>query len=144
MNTLLENFRRFFSPLGSAQKTLFAGLVLAMILVLGGLFYWTFKPDYTLLFGSLPSESAQEIIDELGERNVPYRIENEGRSIYVQSSQVHELRIQLASQGLAQPDVMGYELFDENALGMTDFMQQVNKKRAMEGELSRSVNSLEQ
>src|SRR5690625_1351954 len=144
MNKLFENFQSFFSPLSPAQRTLFVGLAFAVILVMSALAYWAFKPDYQLLFGSLPAESAQIIMEELDERNVPYRLENEGRAIYVPSSQVHQLRIQLASEGVAQTDVRGYELFDENSLGMTDFMQQVNRKRALEGELSRSVNSLEQ
>jgi len=144
MNKLFESFQSFFSPLSPAQRTLFIGLAFAVILVMSALAYWAFKPDYQLLFGSLPAESAQIIMEELDERNVPYRLENEGRAIYVPSSQVHQLRIQLASEGVAQTDVRGYELFDENSLGMTDFMQQVNRKRALEGELSRSVNSLEQ
>src|SRR5690625_1825118 len=144
MNKLFESFQSFFSPLSPAQRTLFIGLAFAVILVMSALAYWAFKPDYQLLFGSLPAESAQIIMEELDERNVPYRLENEGRAIYVPSSQVHQLRIQLASEGVAQTDVRGYELFDENSLGMTEFMEQVNRKRALEGELSRSVNSLEQ
>ena len=97
-----------------------------------------------MLFGSLRPEAAQEVITQLEEQGVTYRIEGEGSSIMVPSSEVHELRMKLAAVSSTNSDVQGYELFDANSLGMTDFMQQVNKKRALEGELSRSINSLEQ
>ncbi|TVQ66270.1 MAG: flagellar M-ring protein FliF [Balneolaceae bacterium] len=144
MANLAQVFTEFFGPLSSAQRTMFVGLIAAILIFMGSLFYWALKPDYTMLFGSLNPETAQVIVEELDERGVPYKIENNGRAIFVPGSRVHELRMQLASVGLVQSDVKGYELFDENSLGMTDFMQQINKKRALEGELARSINSLNQ
>lgn len=144
MANITQVFQEFFGPLSTAQRTMFVGLVAAIFIFMGGLFYWALKPDYTMLFGSLNPETAQVIVEELEERGVSYRIENNGRAVFVPASRVHELRLQLASVGLVQSDVKGYELFDENSLGMTDFMQQVNKKRALEGELARSINSLNQ
>ena len=144
MSRYTEIINEFFAPLSTAQRTMFIGLIIVIITVIGTLFYWAQQPNYTLLFGSLQAEPAQGIIQELDERGVAYRIENSGRSIYVESNKVDELRIQLAPMGVTQSDVKGYELFDTNALGMTDFMQQVNKKRALEGELARSINSLDQ
>ncbi len=144
MGRLTESFRSFFEPLSPAQKSIFALLVVGLLTFVGMMFYMTLRPDYALLFGSLPSESANEIVEELEERNVSYRIEDGGRSIFVRRENVDELRMKLASVSMAHSDFKGYELFDENALGMTDFMQRVNKKRALEGELSRSISSLEQ
>ncbi len=144
MKRFFEGFQQFFSPLTAAQRVMFVGLVVTIVVFLGGIFYWALQPDYALLFGSVQPESAQEIITQLDEQGVQYKLEGDGRSIYVESDKVHELRLQLASDGLGSSDVQGYELFDSNALGMTDFMQQVNNKRALEGELARSVNSLEQ
>ncbi len=144
MNRFIESFQQFFGPLNPAQRTMFIGMVVAIILIVGFLFYWALKPDYTLLFGSLHNESAQEIVEQLDEKGIKYRIDDGGRSIYVPSSEVHQLRMELASSSTSQSDTNGYELFDENSLGMTDFMQQVNKKRALEGELARSINSLDQ
>lgn len=144
MSNITQNFQEFFGPLSAAQRTMFAGLALSILLFVGFLFYWSLKPDYVLLFGSLHAETAQEVIEELDQEGVNYRLENGGRSIYVTSDKVHELRMRMAASGLGRSDVRGYELFDENALGMTDFMQQVNKKRALEGELARSINSLDQ
>lgn len=145
MNRFFESFQQFFSPLSAAQRTMFTGLVLALVIFVGLLFYWTLQPDYSLLFGSIQTDSAQQIIEVLDEQGIKYKLEEGGRSIYVESDKVHELRIQLASEGFgSSSDVKGYELFDSNALGMTDFMQQINNKRALEGELARSVNSLDQ
>ena len=144
MSNLTDTFQQFFGPLNNAQRTLFVGLVTAVIVVMGLVFYWALKPDYSLLFGSLRPEAAQEVVTQLEEQGVDYRIEGGGSSILVPSSEVHELRMKLASVSSTNSDVLGYELFDANSLGMTDFMQQVNKKRALEGELSRSINSLDQ
>lgn len=144
MNRFTESFKEFFAPLSAAQRTMFFGLTITIIAVVGMLFYWALSPNYTLLFGSLKNEAAQELIQELDNRGVDYQLKNGGQSIYVQSDKVNELRIQLAPMGAPQSGMKGYELFDTNSLGMTDFMQQINNKRALEGELAKSVNSLEQ
>jgi len=144
METFSGKFEGFFGPLSIAQRSMFVGLVLVIVLFVGMLFYWALKPDYTLLFGSMHADTATQVIDELEEQGIRYRLKNDGRSIYVPTERVHELRLRMASTGVVRSDIKGYELFDDNALGMTDFMQQVNKKRALEGELARSINSLEQ
>lgn len=144
MNSFTERFKEFVAPLSTAQRTMFAGLAIAIILIVGGLFYWSLRPSYTLLFGSVENETAQEIIQELDERGVDYKLENNGRSIYVEGNRVDQLRIELAPIGAPKSDMKGYELFDTKTLGMTDYMQQLNNRRALEGELSRSINSLQQ
>lgn len=144
MSNITDTFQNFFGPLNPAQRTLFVGMVAAIFIIVGLLFFWALKPDYTLLFGSLQPDAAQEVVAELEESGVKYRVDDDGRSIYVPNSEVHSLRMKLATISSARSDVQGYELFDANTLGMTDFMQQVNKKRAIEGELSRTINSLDQ
>lgn len=144
MDKYLESFQDFFGPLSNAQRAMFIGLMVIIIAVIGGIFYWSQQTDYSLLFGKLQPDAAQEIVTELKNQGVDYEM-GDGGAIFVPVDKVHELRMQLASLGAgASSDVKGYELFDTNALGMTDFMQQVNKKRALEGELARSVNSLDQ
>lgn len=144
MSSFTKKIKNFLEPLSTAQRTLFFGLVVAMLIVIGSIFYWALSPSYTLLFGSLDQDAAQEIVAELDERGVSYELDNGGRSIFVSGEQVDELRLELASLGAPQSDMKGYELFDSNSLGMTDYMQQLNNRRALEGELSRSVNSLQQ
>ncbi len=144
MNKYFQLFQDFFGPLSGAQRAMFIGLFFVIIGMIGGLFYWSQQEDQMLLFGNLDPESAQEIVAELNNRGIKYSLEEGGRAIYVPSDRVHELRLDLAPMGGAFSDIQGYELFDTNALGMTDFMQEVNKKRALEGELARSINSLDQ
>src|SRR5690554_3716206 len=144
MSRYTEAFQQFFGPLSPAQRAMFVGLMLVLLGIMGGLLYWAQQEDQTLLFGSLQPASAQEIVAELETRSVSYELRNGGTAIYVPSNQVHELRLALAPLSGGLNDIKGYELFDTNTLGMTDFMQQVNQKRALEGELARSINSLEQ
>lgn len=144
MANLFDQAREFFEPLTLPQRAIFGMLMVIIVVFLVFMFRWIMAPDYSLLFGSLHPDSAQEIVAELDDLKVPYQIEDSGRAVYVPTDQVHELRMKLASKSFNQPNVQGYELFDSNTLGMTDFMQQVNKKRALEGELARSINSLQQ
>ncbi|PAU94626.1 flagellar M-ring protein FliF [Aliifodinibius salipaludis] len=144
MSSFIEKFKEFLEPLSTAQRTLFFGLVGAILIFAGTVFYWALSPSYTLLFGSLEQGAAQQIVTELDERGVNYELDNGGQSIYVPGERVDQLRLELAPLGAPQSDMKGYELFDNNSLGMTDYMQQLNNKRALEGELSRSVNSLQQ
>ncbi|MCW9705380.1 flagellar basal-body MS-ring/collar protein FliF [Fodinibius salsisoli] len=144
MSSFVEKVKEFLDPLSTAQQTLFFGLIGAILIFTGTVFYWGLSPSYTLLFGSLEQEAAQQIVTELDERGINYELDNGGSSIYVSNEQVDQLRLELAPMGAPKSDMKGYELFDNNSLGMTDYMQQLNNKRALEGELSRSVNSLQQ
>lgn len=144
MNKYVESFQEFFGPLSNAQRAMFIGLVVVVVTIMGALFYWAQQDEKVLLFGSLQPDVAQEIVSELKSRSIDYELQEGGKAIYVSDDKVHELRLEMAPMSGSFSDVKGYELFDSNALGMTDFMQQVNKKRALEGELARSVNSLDQ
>jgi len=143
MSNIIIGFKNYFSPLTGAQKLLFGLFSVGVLSLLGLLFYWALQPSYSLLFGSLSPESAQSIVEELKASNVSYRLEDNGKTIMVPRGEVYDLRLKFASQGAAGNDYQGYELFDQNNLGMTDFMQRINKKRALEGELARTVNSLD-
>lgn len=144
MDTFINNFKKFVEPLSPAQRIMFGLMVGLIILLVGLLIRWTLQPDYAILYGNLQPEVAAEIVEELDRQKIPYRIEDSGRSIFIPSGKVHEMRMKLASATASGPGVQGYELFDSNTLGMTDFMQQVNRKRALEGELARSINTIEQ
>jgi flagellar M-ring protein FliF len=101
---------------------------------------WFQKGDQQLLFANLSEEDAGAIIQKLGEQRIPYTATTGG--IMVPADKVYELRIQLASQGLPQGGGVGFELFDKTSFTMTDFVQKLNYRRALQGELSRTVRSL--
>lgn len=144
MSQVTESLQNFFQPLTLAQKVLFGLMTVAIMTVFIFLFYWALRPDYALLFGSLTPQNAQSIVEDLDSKNIPYQLTDGGAAIMVPRSRVHELRLEFAAKGNLGREYKGYELFDSNTLGMTDFMQRVNKKRALEGELARTINSLEQ
>ncbi|MGM0587472.1 MAG: flagellar basal-body MS-ring/collar protein FliF [Bacteroidota bacterium] len=144
MDRFVEQLKAFFGPLNTAQRLLFGLLSVVVLGILSMLFFWASRPDYALLFGSLNPDSAQEIVSELKDQGVDYQLEQNGSAIMVPRSQVYDLRLQYASQGMKSSEYKGYELFDSSTLGMTDFMQRVNMKRALEGELARTINALAQ
>lgn len=102
----------------------------------------TRQTDYQLLFANLQQDDASSIVGWLKERKVPYEIQGGGSSIYVPADQVYEARLELAGSGLPQGGGVGFEIFDKQSLGITDFVQKVNYLRAMQGELARTIASL--
>ena len=144
MATKDNQLQDFFGVMNSAQKIMFGLLLSLVIIISGAIFFWAQQDEQALLFGNLNPENANSIVQKLDEKNIDYKISNGGNAIYVPSDKVHSLRLELASYGGGNSETKGYELFDTQSLGMTDFMQQVNQKRALEGELSRSINSLTQ
>jgi len=144
MATSDSQIQEFFGVMNSAQKVMFGLLLSLVIIISGAIFFWAQQDEQVLLFGNLNSNNANAIVQKLDEKNIDYQISDGGNAIYVSSDKVHALRLELASYGGGNTDSKGYELFDSQSLGMTDFMQQVNQKRALEGELQRSINSLTQ
>lgn len=144
MATSDSQIQEFFGVMNSAQKVMFGLLLSLVIIISGAIFFWAQQDEQVLLFGNLNSDNANAIVQKLDEKNIDYQISDGGNAIYVSSDKVHALRLELASYGGGNTDSKGYELFDSQSLGMTDFMQQVNQKRALEGELQRSINSLTQ
>jgi len=100
------------------------------------------KAEYQLLFGNLDNTDAAAVVDRLKEQKVPYRLENGGRAIFIPADMVYETRLTLAGSGLPQGGGVGFEIFDKQSFGMTDFAQKVNYLRALQGELTRTITSL--
>jgi flagellar M-ring protein FliF len=98
--------------------------------------------DYNLLFAHMDNADAAEVVEWLKERKIPYRIESNGTSIYIPADKVYESRIELAGSGLPRGGGVGFEIFDKQSFGMTDFAQKINYLRAQQGELSRTISSL--
>lgn len=114
----------------------------ATIAVIAVLMMWASSPDYRVLYNNLGEADGGRIITELDGRGVPYRFSNNGQALMVPSDQVHPLRLYLAEQGLPQGGNVGLELMDNQAFGISQFAEQVNYQRGLEGELSRSIESL--
>ena len=98
--------------------------------------------DYRLLYANLASSDASSIIDWLKDQKIPYRLEDGGQAIHIPADKVYETRLMLAGAGLPQGGGVGFEIFDKQSFGVTDFTQKINYQRALQGELSRTISSL--
>ena len=113
------------------------GVALASLIFL---FSWSQKPNYQILYTNVSEGDSGLMIQKLKELKVPYKVE--GGGILVPSEKVYELRLQLAAQGLPQGGGIGFEIFDKTNFGTSDFVQKLNYRRALQGELSRTIQSL--
>lgn len=134
--------KNLFLNISRGKKITLICLVLASLIGCGLLITWSGKIDYKALYTHLDQEDAGLILNKLKEQKIPYRIDANGSTIMVPDDMVHELRIQLASEGLPQGSGIGFEVFDNTKLGMTEFAQNVNYQRALQGELSRTINRI--
>ncbi|MXS80814.1 flagellar M-ring protein FliF [Nitrosomonas eutropha] len=126
-----------------AQKKL--GLMVAaaaVIALFAGTWLWSQTPDYRVLYANLSEQEGGAIIDALQKMNVPYQFSESGGSILVPVNQVHEVRLHLAGQGLPKGNLSGFEILENQKFGSSQFLEQVNYQRALEGELARSIQSL--
>jgi flagellar M-ring protein FliF len=138
----MEQLRKLIAALSLRQKV---SIVLASVLVGGALFgfvRWKKEGDFKPLYTSLAPEDAAAVVQRLKETGVEYRINDSGNSVSVPSERVAELRLEMAGAGLARSGRIGFELFDKPNFGATDFTEHVNFRRALEGELERSVASI--
>jgi len=129
----------------SGQRKL--NLVIMAVLIITGLLsfvYFINQQDYRVLFSNLSSEDASSIVTKLKEKKIPYQVSPGGDVISVPSDQVSELRLDLAAAGLPHGGGVGFEIFDNKTLGATEFEQQLNYRRALQGELVRTINSLDE
>lgn len=114
----------------------------AVIAVLIGLWLWNKPPEYAVLFSNFTDRDGGAITAELDKLQVKHKFSENGSAILVPAEQVHDIRLKLAAQGLPKGGNVGFELMENQKLGVSQFLEQVNYQRALEGELARSVMSL--
>jgi len=144
LGEFLKNLRDGFSQLSPAKKFSLLVACLSTFVAIGFVVYLTGQEEYRVLFSGLTSEDAAAIVSKLQEKKVPYRLSPAGDTLFVPESKVAELRLELAASGLPQGGGVGFEIFDNRTLGSTEFEQQLNFRRALQGELARTINSLEE
>jgi flagellar M-ring protein FliF len=128
-------------------KSMSAAKIASLIMVVAGaiigfvfIMNWSGRQDYQYLYSNLSPEDAGEVLSRLKEQKIPYELTANGGSIMIPSDKVYETRLEMASQGLPRGGDVGFEVFDDTKIGMTEFVQNVNYQRALQGELSRTIN----
>ena len=124
-----------------ARKLSLIGVTLVSIALFTTIIMQSQVADYSLLFANMPSRDAASVVEWLKDRKIPYRLGDGGKDILIPADQVYEARLELAGSGLSEGGV-GFEIFDKQSFGMTDFAQKVNYRRALQGELMRTITSL--
>lgn len=114
----------------------------AAVAAIAALWLWSRTPDYGVLYSNLSDRDGGAIIASLQQMNIPYKFTEGGGALLVASNKVPEARLRLAAQGLPKGGTVGFELMDAQKFGTSQFAEQVNYQRALEGELARSINSI--
>ncbi|MDH2414631.1 flagellar basal-body MS-ring/collar protein FliF [Nocardioides sp. CER19] len=138
----LTRYTRAFADFTTGQKAV--ALIGTAALLLGGflVFRWAAAPTYAPLYSSLSGEDASAVVDELDKEGVKYQLSNGGTTVMVPQGQVYSARIALSGKGLPSSDDNGYSLLDNESLSTSDFQEQNDFKRAMEGELSKTIEAI--
>jgi flagellar M-ring protein FliF len=138
----MDQIKKLFA---SFSKQQIIGMIVAVLLVGGGVtsfVKWNHDRSFKPLFTGMSAEDAATVVQKLKESGVEHRISDNGSSVLVPEERVNELRLEMAGAGLPKTGRIGFELFDRNNLGITDFTEHVNYRRALEGELERSIKAL--
>ena len=128
--------------LSSQQKISLMVGAAAIVALLVGMWMWGANPEYRVLYSNLSDRDGGAIIDSLQQQNIPYKFSEGGGALLVPADKVHEVRLHLASQGLPKGSLVGFELMENQKFGTSQFLEQVNYQRALEGELARSMQTL--
>ena len=143
---LIQQFKEVWGRFSGLQKTLLIAIPLALLVALLVFIVASSQSKYEVLYSRLEERDAADVITELKKENVPYQVRGRDNviTILVPTDKVYDSRLSLAGLGLPRGSGVGYEIFDQPKWGSTDFTQKVNYKRALEGELQRTVGSLQE
>ncbi len=140
----MQNLLEFAKTLGAPRIAAMGAVTIALVGFFAFIILRVTAPEMTPLFTNLTLDDSAAIAKELDREGVPYRLRGEGNVILVARDRVARLRMQLAESGLPKGGGVGYEIFDRtDALGTTSFVQNINATRALEGELARTIRTLD-
>jgi flagellar M-ring protein FliF len=140
---LRERVRRLSGVFTPGQLVIIA--LLGVLALVGTLAFvrWSSAPSYGVLFSGLDPKDASSVVEKLRADGVPYKLANDGTTVLVPAAKVYTTRLALSAAGLPRGGVVGYELLDKQSLTTSDFRQQIDYQRALEGELSRTLTAVE-
>ncbi len=141
---MLNDHIRGFTSLSRGQQIGLGVAVAASITLAISLIWWLLKPDYVVIYPNLPDQESAQILEALERHGVPYRLDPDTGAIQIQAGQVHETRLRLANEGLPRTSGFGFELLEQDqGIGTSRQMEDARRHRALEGELARSIATLD-
>ncbi len=139
-NSAIGNVFGIFNKLSFQQRMLISAIIVVTFVLIGFVLFLFNQTSYSTLYSHLEPEDAAEIVDYLKSQKIPYQLANDGTTVKVPREKLYDVRLMLAGKGIPNSGIIGYEIFDKSNIGMSDFMQKLNYKRALEGELARTIS----
>lgn len=143
MAAILQNFNELWRRTSLVQRVCILSILLACLGAGAVVVAWVSQPEYALLYADLSPEAASLVVEKARDDGIAFKLKNGGTSVYVASEHVHTMRLKMANQGLPQSGHEGYRILDKESFGASPFLQQANRIRAIEGELAKSIETLD-
>ncbi|RUR18231.1 flagellar M-ring protein FliF [Legionella sp. km535] len=140
----LQQIQVWFNDLSIQRKLSLTFSLMLILVVTSCAGWWLLSPSYEVLFNHLEEEDANKIVSHLEQAHINYQLKNDGKDIFIDKNLVAKTRLKIMGSGMQLAGSVGFELFDKSDFGMTDFSQKINYQRALQGELERTISSLEE
>ncbi len=139
LEKIYRNFTEFYSGLDITKKIGFIIIACMILASMAGIVVWASKTRYDVLYTDLNKEDGRKIAVLLEEKKIPYQFSDDGKTISIPEDLVGVWRLEIAKLGTSFSGTVGYEVFDKQSFGTTSYVQKVNKQRALEGELVKTI-----
>ena len=143
MNRYAEQVVNIYKSMPLSRKIMMGAVVAVVIIGLAAIILFSGKTEYLPLYTDIEPEKASKIVDQLKEMEQEYKLGKDG-VIMVPADKVYDIRLSVAGTGILKGGTVGYEIFDKTDFGATEFVQKLNFQRALQGELSRTIKSMEE
>ncbi len=144
MNPVIEQMYKILKEMPLSRKIAIGVIVLIMAAGFTAMFIWANKTEYKPAYTELTEDDAASVVAKLKELKIPYKIKGGGSIIMVPASKVYDVRLDLAKDGIPKGTGVGYEIFDKTDFGTSEFVQKINRKRALQGELARTIRAFDE
>lgn len=144
MNPVIEKILTTLREMSLSRKIALGVLVMALVAGFTTMFIWANKTEFRVAFSGLTKEDAALVVEKLKESNTPYRLTGDGTTITVPEAVVYDVRLAMAKDGIPKGGHVGFEIFDKTEFGTTEFVQNINQTRAIQGELARTITAFDE
>ena len=144
MNPVLEKIITMFKEMSMSRKIALGIAVMVVVAGFTTMFVWANKTKLKAAYTQLSKDDAALVVAQLKESNTPYKLTGDGTTIMVPEDIVYDVRLTMAKEGIPKGGGVGFEIFDKNEFGTTEFVQKINKTRAIQGELSRTISAFDE